>query len=174
MRTDYIHKQELGHLLAALTPQNRLALEISLALGLRIGDVLNLRTEALKTATDGRLTLRELKTGKTRRVRIPVELHQRALAMAGKVYIFEGRTDWRRPRTRQAVYKDLKRIASMYRLKANIAPHTARKVWAVGEYQRGGLKRVQKLLGHSSEAVTMIYAMADELTARRAPNSSKK
>lgn len=167
MRTDYIHKDELGHLLAALTPENRLALEISLATGLRIGDVLNLRSEALEGAKDRRLTVRELKTGKTRRFQLPLELYERALAIAGKRFVFENRLDWRKHRTRQAVYKDLKRIAKAFRLKANVAPHTARKVWAVEKYHQTDLKRVQGLLNHQSEAVTALYAMADELTARR-------
>lgn len=173
-RTDYIHRQELGHLLAALTPPNRLAVEISMTTGLRISDVLGLRTEALKASADTRVTVRELKTGKTRRVRIPVELYNRAMQIAGRVYVFEHRHDFQRPRTRQAVWKDLKRIARAYRLKTNIAPHSARKVYAVEAFARTrDLRKVSKLLNHSSEAVTMLYALADELTARRvAPGST--
>lgn len=168
MRTDYIHREEMGHLLAALMPENRLAMEISMETGLRISDVLAIRTDQVRDASDGRFAVRELKTGKRRRVRLPVELQRRALSMAGRLYVFEGRNDWRKPRTRQAVFKDLKRIAGMYRVHgANIAPHSARKVWAVGQYRRKGLKRVQDLLGHSSEAVTVIYAMADVLTERK-------
>lgn len=138
--------------------------------------MLNIRTDAVRSSADGRLTTRELKTGKTRRLRLPVELQQRALALAGKVYIFEHRLDWRKHRTRQAVFKDIKRIAKAFRIKPNVAPHTARKVWAVDEYHRtGDLKRVQRLLNHSSEAVTMIYAMADQLTDRRtSPAASRR
>jgi site-specific recombinase XerD len=173
MRTDYLKRQELQHLLAALMPVNRLALEISLATGLRISDVLEMRTEALKAATGRRLSIRELKTGKRRRVTLSRELFERALAIAGKVYVFEHRLDYKRPRTRQAVYKDLKAVARVFkidgkRIRGNIAPHTARKAYAVEAYKKSGdLRRVQQLLNHSSEAVTMIYAMADRLTDRR-------
>lgn len=167
MRTEYIQAEELRHLLAALTPPNRLALEISLATGLRIGDVLNLRTEQLREAKQRRVSVKELKTGKTRRVQLPAELYERALWMGGKLYVFPHRNDWRRHRTRQAVFKDLKRIARMFRVKANVAPHSARKVWAVDKCRQTGLKRVQALLNHADEAVTMIYAYADEMTARR-------
>lgn len=167
MRTDYILKTELEHLLAALMPENRLALEISMNTGLRISDVLNLRTESVRDASEGRLTVRELKTGKTRRVRLPVELQRRALAFAGKVFVFEGRNDWKKPRTRQAVFKDLKRIARAFRLELNVAPHSARKVYAVEQFKRdGNLKRVQRLLNHDSEHVTMLYALADQLVQR--------
>lgn len=165
-RADYIAKQEFKHLLAALMPPNRLALEVSLATGLRISDVLNLRTERLEE----RMTVRELKTGKNRRIRLPLELYQRCLSQAGKVWVFEGRTDWKKHRTRQAVYKDIKRASRLFRLPARlqISPHTARKVYAVAAYQQSGsLHRVQQLLQHSDEAVTMLYAMADALTAQR-------
>jgi site-specific recombinase XerD len=149
-------------------PPNRLALEISMATGLRITDVLGIKTETVGKSADGRIGLRELKTGKVRRVKLPAELHERCLRLSGRLYVFEHRLDWKRHRTRQAVWKDLKRIARMFRLKENIAPHTARKIYAVGAYERTGeLKRVQALLNHSSEAVAQLYALADELTARR-------
>lgn len=166
MRADYLARQEFSHLLAALTPPNRLALEVSLATGLRISDVLNMRSDKLAE----RMTIRELKTGKTRRIRLPFELYRRCLSQAGKVWVWEGRMDWRKHRTRQAVYKDLKRTANLFRLPRGlqISPHTARKVYAVTAYQQSGsLRRVQQLLQHSDEAVTMLYAMADEMTARR-------
>jgi hypothetical protein len=39
-----------------------------------------------------------------------------------------------------------------------------RKVFAVDAYKRyGSIARVQRLLQHSDEAVTMIYAMADKM-----------
>lgn len=168
LKADWIKSEELGHLLAALMPANRLALEISLATGLRISDVLAIKTDQLHSC-QRRFTITQSKTGKKRRVQLPVELHSRALAMAGQCFVFPHRLDWKRHRTRQAVYNDLKRIAKMWRLKSQISPHTARKVFAVSEYAKtGDLKRVQKLLSHSDEAVTIIYAMADLVTARNA------
>ena len=132
MRFGYMERDEFEHILAALTPENRLACEVSACTGLRIGAVLNLRSERLQE----RMTVRELKTGKTKRIRLPAALLDRLVAISGKVYVFEGRLDYRKHRTRQAVYKDL--------------------------------AAVQKLLNHEDEAVTMLYAMADQLTERRA------
>lgn len=57
----------MGHVLAAMMPENRLVMETCIATGLRASDVLNLRTERLRQ----RMTVRELKTGKTRRVYFP-------------------------------------------------------------------------------------------------------
>ena len=63
----------MGHVLAAMMPENRLVMETCIATGLRASDVLNLRTERLRQ----RMTVRELKTGKTRRVYFPRELYLR-------------------------------------------------------------------------------------------------
>ena len=168
MRSDYVLRDSFCHLLAALMPQNQLVLEVSLATGLRLSDVLNLRTDRLSR----RMTITELKTGKKRRVSFPVELYDRLVANAGKIFVFEHRLDYRKHRTRQAVYKDIKRAAHLFRMPGNlqISPHSARKIYAVEEYHRtGSIKRVQQLLNHSDEAVTMLYAMADELVRRKMP-----
>lgn len=178
MRSDYIRKEEFEHLLAALTPPNRLAMRVSLATGLRIGDVLNLRTEQIQKAAKNKVcrpTVRELKTGKSRRITIPRELCDELISHAGKIYLFENRLDYRKPRTRNAVWKDLKRAAALFRLNPNlqISPHSARKIFAVTEFQNSGnIKHVQQLLNHSSEALTMLYAMADQMTDRRLKGKS--
>lgn len=168
MRTAYILKQQYQHILAALTPENRLALEISLATGLRISDVLNLKTKDIKP----KLTVRELKTGKRRQITLSNELRERMIAFAGKVFVFENRLDPLRPRTRQAVYKDIRRACVLFRIPVNLIVrcHSARKIYAVGAFKRTcSIKRVQDLLGHSSEAVTMVYTMSEELTRRNFP-----
>lgn len=166
MRSDYIFSGELQHVLAALTPPNRIACELSLATGLRIGDCLNMRTHKLAE----RVTVRELKTGKTRRVYIPAELLERMRQISGKIFVFEHRTNQAKHRSTSAVYKDIKRAARLFRLDSvlQISPHSCRKVYAVEEYHRTkDLKRIQRLLNHEKEAVTIIYAMADMMTARK-------
>lgn len=53
------------------------------------------------------------------------------------------------------------------KLSENVGPHSARKIFAVNLYHRtGDLEAVRKALNHSDQAVTMLYAMADELTTR--------
>jgi integrase len=147
-------------------PMNKLAVEVSLCTGLRIGDVLSLKRAQVNKQ---RFTIHEQKTGKPRRIYIPEELQKVLLQYGGEIYIFENRLNPKKPRSRQAVYKDLKRAAKLFRIKgANVSPHTARKIFAVSKYQTSGsLKQVQKLLNHSSEAVTQLYAMADEITLRK-------
>ncbi|MBE6904712.1 MAG: hypothetical protein E7476_00320 [Ruminococcaceae bacterium] len=165
MRSDWLFEPELQHILGALTTENRLACEISRATGLRIWDVLALTREQ---AIQGRFTVQEQKTGKNRRVSLPKELQRRALLLAGDVYVFPHRYTGKRHRTRQAVYKDLKRAARLFRCRENITPHSLRKGFAVAQFHNtGDMKRVQHLLNHSDEAVTMLYAMADEITQRK-------
>ena len=171
MRTEWLPKGEMEILLRALSAENRLACEISLATGLRINDVLALTPEKVRKQ---RFTLREEKTGKTRRIRLPAELVSRALALSGQHYIFEHRLNGRKHRTRQAVFKDLKKACSNFGIKKNVAPHSLRKIYAVEEYElTGDLKKVQKLLNHSNEAVTMLYAMANSIRKKKTKRGKK-
>ena len=159
MTTEYLLHRELGHVLAALTPSNALVMRVCLHTGLRLGDVLSLRTEQLAL----QFWIREAKTGKRRRVNLPRPLLDAVRAQAGSGWAFPGREPGQH-RTRQAVWKDVKRAAKAFRLPQNVGPHSARKVYAVellGKY--GDIRRVQRALNHSNPAVTMIYAMADKL-----------
>lgn len=170
MKSRYVADRELNIILCALMPQNALAIEVSLATGLRIDDVLHLKADDVAKMD---FTVKERKTGKRKRVHLGKELVRDLLAISGRVYVFEHRTDWTRPRTRQAVYKDVVRVAKMLRLKG-VTPHSARKVYAVRRYrEKRDIKRVQRLLNHSSEAVTMLYALADELSSKRHQSITK-
>lgn len=168
MRSDYVDEEAFNHVLAALTPENRLAIEVSLRYGMRIGDVLSMKT---KEVEKGAFTYKEEKTGKSRRIRLCPSLQQRLLQRSGRIYCFEGRLSRTCHRTRQAVYKDIRRAARAFRLKPHVSPHTARKIYAVNSFRRyGSVEHVQKLLNHSSEAVTMVYVLADALTKRKLKN----
>lgn len=162
-RTIYISGPEMEHILAALMPANRLVVELCIATGLRVSDALEIKTVKLKR----RMTIKEMKTGKTRRVVIPAKIYTDMLSNAGRLWVFEGRTDWRKHRTRQTVYKDIKKVSAMFQRSKSvragcIGTHTARKMAAVDAYQRGGLDAAQKLLNHSDPAITLIYALADQ------------
>jgi integrase len=82
--------------------------------------------------------------------------------IAGKKYIFEGRFG-NKPRTRQAVWRDVKR-ASEGLFAENVAPHSARKTFAVEDYQEHGLPHTQKALQHDSVGTTILYAFSDSMT----------
>lgn len=164
IRTEWIDDHQLELVLALLMPQNRLIMQLCIHSGLRVGDVVQLRTEQLKP----RVSVKESKTGKTRRITIPAKLLQQIRDQAGDVWAFPGREGSAAGhKTRQAVWADVKRAARAARLPGNVGPHTARKVYAVRQmHKTGDLAAVQQALNHSDPAVTMIYAMADHLAKK--------
>lgn len=162
----YYPRKEMEHILAALTPENRLVLEVSMRTGLRISDVLNFRSDKLGKV----MQIREMKTGKRRRITLPQNLLDRLVSVSGKVWVFEGRSDYLKHRTRQAVYKDLARAVRLFRLNKfyHVSPHSMRKIYAAELFSRtGDISRVQRALNHDSAAVTMLYAMSEELYLRK-------
>lgn len=151
-------QKEVEQVLDLLTYENRLLARLLLHTGLRVGDALRLRPEQLRP----NFWITEQKTGKRRQVGITEPLLSDLRSAAGAVWVFPG-TDPAKPRTRQALWKDIKRAARACRLTANAAPHSMRKVYAVELLrQYGDIDRVRRALNHGGVEVTMIYAMADK------------
>lgn len=170
MRVEWLTSDEIDLALRLLTPTNRLVMELCIATGLRISDALQIQTSKLRS----RMTVRESKTGKSRRVTIPAAIHDAMSAQAGRVWVFEGARDPEKHRTRQAVWKDVKRAARAARIPANAGTHSARKVYAVDLYRRKGLAAAQAALNHDDQAVTMVYALADQLRQRQPIRSRRR
>lgn len=158
MKTEYLLNREVDLVLAILTPRNALIMRTALHTGLRIGDILSIKTDSLRP----RFWLTESKTKKRRQVGLPQPLLDDIKNQAGAVWAFENPATGR-PQTRQAVWKDVKRAAKALRLPQNVGPHSARKVFAVELLSKyGDIDRVRRALNHSSEPVTTIYALADK------------
>lgn len=187
----------MGLLMRAMEPQNARIILTCMETGLRLSDVLGLRWrdlpadgrtwDGLSLDPDGRPTgcpmmtpgasfvLTECKTGKRREVVVTDKfsrvLERQWMTWGRSPWVFPGR-DWRRPRTRQAVWKDLKQVSRTMRidgrkLSENVGPHSARKIFAVDLYHRtGSLEAVRQALNHSDQVVSALYALADELTSR--------
>ena len=159
MKADYLNNRDIQHILALLTRSNELVFRVMLETGLRLGDVLAMKSELLHR---DRFSVIEEKTGKRRRVRLRAELREELLRVAGRLYIFPHRTNWMRHRTRQAVWKDVRRVASLVGVKVHASPHSARKNFAVELFREcGDMERVKRELNHSDIGVTAIYALAD-------------
>jgi integrase len=160
MTTEYLLNEQLDRVLAALMPSNELVCRVMLHTGLRISDVLELRPEQI-----GRnVWVTESKTGKRKQIGIPDKLRDKIMAQSNNYWAFPSPVNPRKHRTRQAVWKDIKRAAWAFRLPQNCGSHSMRKIYAVnllGKY--GSITRVQKALNHSSPSITLIYAMADKL-----------
>lgn len=174
MRTAWVNDQQMRLILAAMLPANRLAVMVSEATGLRISDVLALKTETIRN--NRRPYVTDSKTGKRHRIYIPAELHVKMMQQAGQVWVWPGRLHpLTEHRSRQAVYKDMVRAAAVFRRAhqldgvGTVAPHTARKRAAVREYGRGGLEAARRVLAHGDHDVglTLLYALADRPAPRR-------
>lgn len=162
-RTSYASRAQMAHILAALMPTNALIMRVCMATGLRVSDVLELRTHDFKR----RQTVRQKKTGKPRRIQWPIGLYEEMLQQAGRYWVFESRTDPRKHRQRQTVWKDVKHAEAVFkrsrtlRRSQNLGTHTGRKIAAVEAYHRGGMAAAQRLLSHSDPLVTRLYALSD-------------
>lgn len=172
MRSEYIDFGDLQHLFAVLMPENALVLRVALETGLRIGDVLAIRTAQIAKQ---RFTVHEQKTGKSKRVYLSRPLWDALRASAGRYYVFEGRNDPKKHRTRQAVYNDLKRAAKAFRLPQNVSPHSLRKLYAKTLLdETGDLELVQRALNHDRIQTTLIYALSDRLDLLKPQRKKRK
>ena len=84
MTTEYLVRREMEHVFAALTPANRLVCRVCVSTGLRVGDVVALRTKQLAQ----QFWITESKTKKRRRVNLTKELLSSLRAVAGPVWVF--------------------------------------------------------------------------------------
>ena len=161
MTTEYLMRREMEHVFAALTPANRLVCRVAAHTGLRVGDVLALRTEKLRP----QMWVTEAKTGKRRRVNLPKRMFEEIKAQAGETWVFPSARDPEKHRTRQAVWADVKRAAKAFRMPQNVGVHSLRKRYAVEQLERSGgnYAKVQRLLNHADMSTTMIYAMSYQL-----------
>ena len=156
MRTEALIDRELDNVLAALTPANALVCQVSLHTGLRVSDVLKLKTAELAP----RMWVMESKTKKKKQIGLPGPLLEAIKAQAGTIYAFPSR-DGTGHRTRQAVWADCKRAARAFRLPQNVGAHSMRKTYAADVMAAyGDIERVRKALNHSSQSVTMLYLIA--------------
>lgn len=163
MRTNYLNPQMYNKIYSILQYSNALALRVSLETGLRIDDVLKLKKSDLK----GRTIRGEAeKTGKKFKKVLSADLANRLKEVGNNVWFFPHRFKTDEHRTRQTVWKDVKKAAKILKLDGNIAPHSARKTYAVELFKESGIDKVQKELQHDNTGTTMIYAFADILNEK--------
>lgn len=162
MKTDYIKSELYIKLYHHMQYENALALRVALETGMRIGDVLSLKPCDL----DGRtISYTAQKTGKKGKAVISADLSKRLCQIASKNFIFAGRFG-NKPRCRQTVWKDVKKASKELKFLENVAPHSARKTFAVDDFHENGLPHTQKQLQHDRTDTTMLYAFSDLLTGK--------
>lgn len=126
--------------------------------GLRISDILKLQVRDVKGKEY--VSMREIKTGKERRIPINEELrpilNRYIRNMESFEYLFPNQRDGR-PITRQAAYDILTEAGKKFGLDS-IGTHTLRKTFGYHLYQQThDVVTIQQILNHSSPQVTLRY-----------------
>lgn len=114
---------------------------------------MNLKTDNIG---DNYITFTAQKTGKSGKARIPKALARRLSANATNGFIFPGRNA-DKPRTRQAVYLDMKNASKAANLKRHATPHSTRKLFAVNTLNKKGFDAVMSALQHTNRDTTKLY-----------------
>jgi integrase len=144
--------------------QIALALQLQASLGLRIGDVLELRVNNFK---NGKLETKEDKTDKLqyRDINRNVFDYIKDYAIEGKL----AQTDKLFSVGVRAVQKQLKLITDYLGLE-NISTHSFRKMFATSVYEGNGhnLELVKELLNHTSIATTQRYIRVSQQAINKA------
>lgn len=140
-------------------PNDRIATALVLEgnLGLRISDILHLHlSDIVQDGGRYRLDITEQKTGKKRTFTVPLMVYQYIENYCLKNNI--GREDIIFPITERAVQKKLRQVCD-YLDYQGISTHSFRKYYATEIYKNNhyDIVLVQKLLQHSSTAVTQRY-----------------
>lgn len=164
MKSDIITLEEFKKIKKLLQPANALALETAAKTGLRIGDVLQLKTDNIN---DNLIHYVAQKTGKSGTAKIPQGLKTRLLNNAVNGWLFPGRNP-KKHRTRQAVFTDMTKAAKRLNLQHHATPHSTRKLFAVETLNKKGFNATMQALQHSNPNITRLYCY-DEKSDTRPP-----
>ncbi|UOE96061.1 tyrosine-type recombinase/integrase [Alkalihalobacillus sp. LMS39] len=138
--------------------RNYIMFIIGTGVGLRISDILQLKKEDLLNT---HIVLKERKTRKSNRVRIPPplrkELTEYAKTLKDGEYIIKSRQGENRPIDRSTAYRILREAAEFVSLD-EIGTHTLRKTFGYHTYkQTKDVAMLQQIFNHSSPSITLNY-----------------
>lgn len=146
-------------LTAYLKEPHKTIYALGVANGLRISDIVSLKKAALKVEKP---TIHEQKTGKSKRLYIPVKVRKKLVEFANKSkneYIFYSDSKSGHI-SRQAVFKAIKKASQKADIKGNIGTHTMRKNYAYKIYKRrNNLQMVQSRLNHERLQDSLLYLL---------------
>lgn len=150
--------EEIKAVLKRKSGRDYLMFVIGINTGLRIGDILKLKTEDVRDKTH--VTIKEQKTGKSKRFKINQSLKsiidEYITGMADEDYLFSSRKG-NNPIGRVQAYKILNNVAAKVGLD-EIGCHTLRKTFGYHFYQKTkDVAQLQEILNHSAPSVTLRY-----------------
>lgn len=137
----------------------RLIYRVGVATGLRVSDIITLEKKALEIREP---TIREQKTGKSKRIYIPKKLRAelKSYSQGNEKYIFQSDISETGHITRQAVWKHFKKVAKEVGIKINVGTHTMRKAKVYNLMKKGkDYTYIKNKLNHSNLADTLLYML---------------
>lgn len=159
MKAEYLPKQLYAPILRRMENDNRLAMQVCLYTGLRLGDVLKSTPPDLIGNT---LHYTAEKTGKRGVAKLTKALADKLRKNANKHWLFPSPyKHGAKHRHRSTVYKDFVEARKRAKVTEHVSPHSARKTFAVETRKAKGFDAVQKALQHDSIGTTMLYALSD-------------
>ena len=164
MRTKYIDKAKALNIASKMPQESRGVWVLMCETGVRISDALEAKREDFDEKCFFHYTAH--KTGKKGRAKVSTEFYREFVKPFKKgEYIFPSKSIKRAglPITRQTVFLHIKRACDFCGYNsAGIAPHSARKAFAVDLFREQGLGATMSALQHRDASTTFLYAMSDD------------
>ncbi|MBQ8574417.1 MAG: tyrosine-type recombinase/integrase [Clostridia bacterium] len=161
MRTKYITPDEVARIAADLKGHSRVIWLLMVDTGLRISDAVKLKYSDIDDK--GQIHYKSKKTGKNG-IAVPSGTVLALLGRkVGSEYIFRSVKNPKKHIHRSTVFRHIKEACKKCGINADgIAPHSARKAFAVKDFRQNGLGKTMLDLQHSSPATTLFYALSDD------------
>lgn len=151
--------QDIADYLLVRSERNYMIFMFGIYTGLRISDILKLRTRDVRGKNN--IYIREKKTDKEKSFPINDELKplldNYIKDMKDYEYLFKSRKGINKPISRECAYKILREAAQAFGLQC-IGTHTLRKTFGYHLYQQThDIVAIQQIFNHSSQKVTLRY-----------------
>ena len=162
--------EAIEHFLSLKSKRNRLIFAFGINTGLRVSDILGLNVEDVQEKNH--VEIREKKTGKFKRFPLNNKLRElikeylisdrsKNYSIGDENPLFIGKKHCRLDRSQ--VYRFLNEACQYLGLTVNVGTHTMRKTFGYHNYKQfHDVALLQKILNHSSPAVTLRYIGIDQ------------
>ena len=162
MQTKYVPLDTLRRIASEMPTESRGAFLLSMQTGVRITDALCAKAKDFDKS--GFFHYKAHKTGKSGRAFVTDDFIKEFVNGHMKDdYIFQSRYKVGRHVTRQTVFNHIKKACFKLAISPDgVAPHTARKAFAVDLFRREGLGKTMHALQHRDVATTLLYALSDD------------
>lgn len=183
IRSENQIKQIKGNLYRQKNPRDYLLFVFGINSGLRIGDILSLKLADVKDYngnTKDYLTIKEQKTGKTRKVFFNKQIKEALNYYIKKTGIFNldqylftnEKSKENKPITRVRAYQLINRWCKEVGLDCKVGGHTLRKTFGYHMRMQGvSIERISNLLNHRNIKVTFRYIGIDDDENKEVINS---